>query len=116
MSDGSRKTGGGGQSLASPTFEVIEDADSFREAAIFVFGNYGWLRQLANAFGKDESTIHRWVNEQSKLPYYARSALAAWKIVFEKTGMRPPEQPEMRARQAERSRKAAEARKKSGKA
>lgn len=91
--------GGGGPSPAAATFRIIEDADGFREAAMFVFGNYGWLRQTANAFGKNESTIHRWVNEQDDIPFYARSAMAAWKIAFETTGMRPPEDPKMRMKQ-----------------
>lgn len=91
--------GGGGPTPAIGVFEILKDADEFREAAMFVFGNYGWHRQTANAFGKDESTVHRWVNEQIEIPYYARSTMAAWRIVFEKTGLRPPEDPEMRARQ-----------------
>ena len=98
----SRKDDGGGTASAVSVFEVIADADGFREAAMFVFGNYGWHRQVANALGKDESTVHRWINEQTEIPWYARSALAAWKIVFEATGQRPPEEPGMRARQQQK--------------
>lgn len=105
---GSDDKGGGGPSPAAGVFEVLKDADAFRETAMFVFGKYGWLRQTANAFGINESTVHRWVNEQVEIPYHALSTMAAWRIVFEKTGMRPPEHPAMRAKQAEKARKAKE--------
>lgn len=98
----SKQTDGGGTTPAAGVFEIIETADEFREAAMFVFGNYGWHRQLANALGKDESTVHRWINEQTEIPWYARSALSAWKIVFATTGQRPPEEPAMRDKQKQK--------------
>jgi DNA invertase Pin-like site-specific DNA recombinase len=73
------------------SFKPVADADEFVANAIHIFGKVGWKRRTALAFDVKESTVYRWTIEQEgAIPHYARSAMAAWRIVFDRTGMRPP--------------------------
>lgn len=72
-------------------FPAISDAEDFRRAGIHIFGVHGWLRDTSKCLGVNESTIWRWVSEQTPIKGYALAAMSAWLRIFLLSGERPPE-------------------------
>lgn len=74
-------------------FPAITTADEFRLAGIHIFGIHGWVRETSKCLGVNESTIWRWVNEQTPIKGPALASMSAWLHIFRMTGERPPEVP-----------------------
>jgi len=75
------------------TFPIIKTPDDFREAGLHIFGGHGWTAKTSRCMGVAESTIWRWVNEQTAIKSYALAVMSAWLHIFLTTGERPPEVP-----------------------
>lgn len=75
------------------TFPAIRTADDFRQAGTHIFGAHGWTTKTSRCMGVAESTIWRWVNEQTAIKAYALAVMSAWLHIFLTTGERPPEMP-----------------------
>lgn len=75
------------------TFPAIKSPEDFRRAGVHIFGIHGWTAQTSRCMGVAESTIWRWVNEQTVIKAYALAAMSAWLHIFLTTGERPPEMP-----------------------
>lgn len=78
-------------SMEKAVFDLIRDVEGFRQAGIAIFGKHGWIRKTSKCSGVNESTIFRWIGEQSQPPAYAFALMSAWLTVFRATGQRPPE-------------------------
>jgi len=65
-------------------------AEELRQAAIFLFGERGWMSRLSEALGVDRSSVSRWF-AGLPVPGPAAAAVRAWLKLYEITGEMPYE-------------------------
>ncbi|MDV6330050.1 hypothetical protein [Asticcacaulis sp. 201] len=65
-------------------------AEELRQAAIFLFGERGWMSRLSEALGVDRSSVSRWF-AGLPVPGPAAAAVRAWLKLYEITGETPYE-------------------------
>jgi hypothetical protein len=65
-------------------------SEEFRQAAILLFGEPGWMSRLAEGLGVDRSTVSRWYSGLP-IPGPVAAALRSWVLLHRLTGRTPAE-------------------------